>query len=78
MMNSESIVLDSRTLDVRGEPVFKSVMDAAERLAPGQVLSVRIDFEPTLLYRLLDRKGYEHWSTPGGRGEWRVHFRRRR
>jgi len=70
--------LDYRTLDARGEPIIKSILDAADLLHPGKVLSVRIDFEPSLLYHLLHRKGCEHWHESVEAGDRNVYFCKRR
>jgi uncharacterized protein (DUF2249 family) len=48
-------------IDVRGleppEPM-EHVLDALERLLPGQQLRMLIDREPRPLYRILERNGY--------------------
>jgi hypothetical protein len=51
---------------------FKLVLDAAQPLAPGQMLRLRIAYEPTLLYLLLDGRSFGHWSERGADGEWTV------
>lgn len=53
-------------LDVRGleppEPLER-VLDALDRLAPADQLSMLIDREPHPLYRILANNGYRHRTT---------------
>lgn len=54
------------SLDVRGleppEPLER-VLDALDRLAPADQLSMLIDREPHPLYRILANNGYRHRTT---------------
>ena len=61
-----------------GDSFFVHVMDAVERIVPGQVLSVRTDFEPTLLCTIMDGKGFECWPECEAQGDWMTRFHRRR
>lgn len=69
-------------LDLRrprgGAPsTFKDVLDGALRLGPGGLLSVRMDFEPSLLDRMLSDQGFEHWLEPLADEQWIIYFLRR-
>lgn len=64
--------LDCRAVGPDKQPLIKAVLDAAELLTPGRTLSFRLDYEPILLYRVLDQKGFEHWSEPQNDGQWRI------
>ncbi|MBI4061104.1 MAG: DUF2249 domain-containing protein [Elusimicrobia bacterium] len=55
---------------------IESVIKAADRLSSGQTLSLRLGYEPELLYRILSEKGFEHWAERQENGFWRVDFRR--
>jgi hypothetical protein len=56
---------------------FRTVMKEAERLLPGQILSIRIGFEPTFLCRVLAGKGFNHWPEPAEDGGWKIYFLRK-
>jgi hypothetical protein len=69
--------LDCRRSEGDGMAAFRSVMKEAQRLLPGQVLAIRIGFEPTFLCRVLAGRGFNHWPEPAENGEWRIYFLRR-
>lgn len=37
-----------------------------------QSLFFQLDYQPLLLCRVLDQRGFEHWAEPGKEGEWRI------
>lgn len=69
-------------MDVReaasGDSFLLAVMDGLEDLQPGRVLSIRTDFEPTLLYSIFRETGFEYWPERGVTGDWEIQVRRRR
>ncbi|OYV99639.1 MAG: hypothetical protein B7X11_05195, partial [Acidobacteria bacterium 37-65-4] len=68
---------DCRAAGADGMTDFRTVIKEAERLLPGQVLAIRIGFEPTFLCRVLAGKGFDHWPEPAEDGEWKIFFLRR-
>lgn len=44
---------------------FERVMDALDRVGPGDRLRVRIDRRPVPLFRALERNGFAYRETPG-------------
>jgi hypothetical protein len=71
------VELDCRTEGTDGVAAIRTVMKEAERLQPGQILAIRIGFEPTFLCRVLAGKGFNHWPEPSEGGEWRIYFLRK-
>lgn len=77
-----SLKLDAaETLDVRpvleqdGEP-FVQIIEAAERILPGQSLVLIAPFEPEPLYGVLGERGFSHETERVAAGEWVVLFSR--
>ena len=68
-----------RVIDVRGleppQPMLE-VLDAIDRLESGVELEVRHDRRPTLLYPLLDERGYVHDTDEPEPGLVRIRIRR--
>lgn len=69
----------TRRLDVRGleppEPIVK-ILDALERLGPGETLEVIHERRPMLLYPQLDDRGFVHETDEAERGVTRIRIRR--
>ncbi len=69
----------TRRLDVRGleppEPMVK-ILEALERLAPGELLEVLHERRPMLLYPQLDDRGFIHETDEIDRGVTRIRIRR--
>lgn len=70
---------EPRTLDVRedlrnGKEPLPMIMQAIQSLTPGQPLRLLATFEPLPLFAVLARKGYGHYSTHHGEGDWEVLF----
>jgi uncharacterized protein (DUF2249 family) len=63
--------------DIRGgrEP-FARIMAAVDALGPDGVLVLRAPFEPVPLYRVLDRRGFAHWTEEHAADDWVVWFYR--
>ena len=68
-----------RVIDVHGleppQPMLE-VLEAIDRLEPGVELEVRHDRRPTLLYPLLDERGYVHDTDEPEPGLVRIRIRR--
>lgn len=66
---------DEILLDVRGlmppEPMER-VLDALDRIGPGQQLRMLIDREPRPLYRILERNGHPFFPTARADGLFEI------
>lgn len=69
--------LDCRDAGLDGMSVFRSVIRETQRLLPGQMIAIRIGFEPAFLCRALAGKGFIHWPEPLPGGGWKIYFARR-
>lgn len=67
--------LDVRPMLDRGEEPFTIISAAARSVPVGQVLRVRVGFEPVPLYEALGKQGFEHAAKQQD-GCWRVDFLR--
>jgi hypothetical protein len=72
-----ALELDCRTEGSDGIAALRTVMQEAHRLLPGQILTIRIGFEPAFLCRALASRGFIHWPEPTGGGDWMIYFLRR-
>ena len=70
------IELDCRTPDGAGVPALKTIMEEARRLGSGQVLTIRFEFMPTLLCRIMATRGFKHWSESAENGQWKICFQK--
>ncbi|TAM87240.1 DUF2249 domain-containing protein [bacterium] len=70
----EPKVLDVRPYHERGEEPYQAIMDAVDSLEPGQAFLLINTFEPTPLYRVMDRKGFGHECTRVTDGEFHIRF----
>jgi uncharacterized protein (DUF2249 family) len=68
-------VLDVRDLEPP-QPMVR-VLEAAERLGPGDELEVRHDRRPVFLYPQLDERGFAHETDEPEPGVVRIRVRRR-
>lgn len=84
-MNQQDPTLPGQTtttLDVRptlasgGEP-FVEIMEAAEKIKPGETLTLIAPFEPVPLYGVLEERGFSHETTQIAADEWVVQFTRK-
>ena len=77
-ITSRARVVDARpTLAAGGEP-FAEIMEAASRVADGEVLVVYAPFEPVPLEGVLGEQGFVHVADKLEDGDWRVTFVPRR
>lgn len=60
-----------------GAPGLKAIIAEADRVSRGQMLAVRLGFEPALLCRMLGNRGFNHWAEPEGNGDWKIYFLRK-
>ncbi len=75
-ITNHALVVDARpTLAAGGEP-FAEIMEAAARVAEGQLLVVYAPFEPVPLEGVLGEQGFTHAAEQLDGGDWRVTFRR--
>ncbi|TAM60306.1 DUF2249 domain-containing protein [bacterium] len=74
LIGVEPKVLDVRPYHERGEEPYQAIMDAVDSLAAGQSLLLINTFEPTPLYRVMDRKGFDHECTRVTDGEFHIRF----
>lgn len=73
-ITSTAHVVDARpTLAAGGEP-FAEIMEAAGRVADGEVLVVFAPFEPVPLEGVLGEQGFGHVADQLDGGDWRVTF----
>ena len=72
---SPDVSIDCREARPDKPPLITTIMQGARHLAPGQILSFRLDYEPALLYRMLEEMGFEHWSEAIEDGQWRIDVR---
>lgn len=71
-----AIVLDVRPeLEQGGEP-FVQIMEAAQRIQPGESLVIVAPFEPAPLYSALGGRGFSHAAERVTSDEWIVQFTR--
>jgi uncharacterized protein (DUF2249 family) len=68
--------LDVRDEIRRGEEPLARIMGAVRALAPDQVLVLRAPFEPRPLYKVLEGRGFAHWTECRAPDDWVVWFYR--
>jgi hypothetical protein len=66
------MALNCRVIGPDKPPLIKTVLDAIQLLESGQTFSFNLDYQPALLYRILDQKGFAHWTEPLQDGKWRI------
>jgi uncharacterized protein (DUF2249 family) len=64
------IVIDARGMEPPGP--FEAVMEALCALKPGQRVLLILEREPLPLYRVLERNGYVHRTTPRADGHFEI------
>lgn len=67
--------LDVRPLLSAGRPPLTAILNAVNRLAPGQALRLLAPFEPAPLFALLAERGYTAESEQLADGTWSILFR---
>lgn len=68
--------LDVRPMLAVGEPPFASIMQAADALSTGGVLTIQAPFDPQPLRRVLAGKGFSTYGERLGPGHWQIWCRR--
>jgi len=68
--------LDVRPLVAERRPPLPAILNAINRLGPGQSLRLTVPFEPMPLYAMLRDRGFSHETSRGPDGTWVVVFRR--
>lgn len=70
----ESVTLDVRPLLAQGIEPFNAIVEAKQRLQPGQILVLRAPFEPVPLYEIFRSEGYQVEAKQQGEHGWEVRF----
>lgn len=73
---TEIVTLDVRPLLARGDEPLAAIMAAADGLTPGQTLRLLAPFRPVPLFRVMERRGYQHHETLLGGSDWQIDFSR--
>lgn len=73
---SALVHLDVRDDIRRDREPFPRIMAAVKALGEGQVLVLRVPFEPLPLYTVLGKRGFGHWAERHADGDWSVWFYR--
>ncbi|HAZ06958.1 MAG TPA: hypothetical protein DCZ01_00220 [Elusimicrobia bacterium] len=76
LKNTPDVELDIMDA-VAGDSFFLAIIKGMYELAPGRVMRIRTDFEPTLLYSILLESGFEFWPERGENGDWNLQLCRR-
>jgi hypothetical protein len=72
----QTLVVDARPTLAAGAEPFAEIMEAAGRVADGDVLVVYAPFEPVPLEGVLGELGFTHVADRLEGGDWRVTFAR--
>lgn len=72
--NGTDALLDVRPDQRRNEEPFDAIMAAVGALAPGQSLLLINTFEPTPLYRVMEKRGFTHTTTCIAPEDYRIVF----
>jgi len=67
--------LDVRPMLAAGRPPMAAILNAVNRLQPGQSLRLLAPFEPLPLYAHLQERGFLPESTQCTDGSWAIVFR---
>jgi uncharacterized protein (DUF2249 family) len=74
-MNSSSpLELDVRPLFAAGRPPMAAILNAVNRLQPGQALRLIAPLEPVPLYQMLGQRGYTAQPQQRDDGNWEILF----
>lgn len=76
-VTSTARVVDARPVIAAGGEPFVTIMDAAGRVADGEVLVVYAPFDPVRLEGVLGERGFAHVVDQLDADTWRVTFSRR-
>ena len=75
MTSLPPLELDVRPLFAAGKPPLVPILNAVNRLAPGQALRLIAPIEPLPLYQLLGERGFTPESHQREDGAWEILFR---
>lgn len=75
MTSLPPLELDVRPLFASGRPPLPAILNAVNRLQPGQVLCLIAPFQPMPLYELLGERGYTPEPRERDDGAWEILFR---
>jgi uncharacterized protein (DUF2249 family) len=67
-------VLDVRPILRSGGEPFQAIMQAVQDLLPGQGLTLLATFRPQPLFRVMERRGFDHEAREIDGGDWEVMF----
>lgn len=67
--------LDVRPLFAAGRPPLVPILNAVNRLEPGQALLLIAPFQPAPLYQLLGERGFTPEARERHDGAWEILFR---
>ncbi len=76
MSTIEPLCLDVRPYHERKEEPFQAIMDAVGTLQPDQAFLLINSFEPTPLFAVMRKKGFEYQCTEVGPEEYHILFQR--
>ena len=75
LLKPGTVVLDVRPVIAAGGEPFGQIMEAVEKLEPGQGLAIRAPFKPSPLFGLMAAKGLQGQAAELAPGDWLVDFR---
>ena len=67
--------LDARPLFAAGRPPLVPILNAVNRLEPGQALRLIAPIQPVPLFDLLAQRGFTHEARERDDGAWEILFR---
>lgn len=76
MPTIEPLRLDVRPYHERKEEPFQAIMESVGTLEPDQAFLLINSFEPTPLFAVMRKKGFEYECTEVGPEEYHILFRR--
>ncbi len=74
MTSLRPIELDVRPLFAAGKPPLVPILDAVNRLQPGQALRLIAPMQPVPLYELLGQRGFTPDTREREDGAWEILF----
>ncbi|HET7658622.1 MAG TPA: DUF2249 domain-containing protein [Bacillales bacterium] len=69
-----TVELDVRPLLEENKEPFKDIMEAVNSLGPNDVFILHATFKPIPLFKVLERKGFQHEDTHEGESHWIIRF----
>ena len=74
MADLPPLELDVRPLFAAGRPPLTAILNAVNRLQPGQALRLIAPIQPMPLYQMLGERGYEASPVERPDGAWEILF----